>query len=226
MSTSTTLSLYNIASSLASRVGQPTNAALIEELKFIFTYKQINYKQQFLEKHPEQRKFFFQSFTTDLEPIPKGDCELPITGCEVLRSKCKIPMPIRSSYSMFDFVGTPDWLHAFTESSPEFLEFYKHNKYTSKDAKWFYMNERLYVFNNLNLKKIAVRAVFTDPSTVNSCCSAGTTCFDESKPYPMSQDLLNVIMRDILNVELRNQFPQPGVVSTTSEGDTEVATKT
>src|SRR5688572_9378861 len=151
MATTTDLSLVNIASSLAARAGQPTNSALIEELKFIFTYKQINYKQQFLEKHPEQRRFFQQSFTTELETIPKGDCDFPMTiGCDILRSKCKIPTPIRSSYSMFDFVGTPDWSHSFSEASPETLEYLKHSKYTGKEPRWFFMNDRLYVFNNLN----------------------------------------------------------------------------
>lgn len=218
MAETTVLSLNNIASSLAARAGQPLNSALIEELKFIFTYKQVNYKQQFLEKHPEQRSFFLQSFVTDLEAIPKGDCEIPATSCEILRSKCKIPAPLRSSFSMFDFIGTPDWMHAFAETHPEFLEYNKHNKFTPKTTKWFYMNERLYVLNNLQLKKIAVRSVFTDPASVNSCCAAATTpCFDENKAYPMAHDLINAIMRDILNVELRNMFPQAGMVSVDKE---------
>lgn len=222
MANTTTLSLLNIAASLASRVGQPTNSDLIEELKFIFTYKQLNYKQQFLEKHPEQRRFFQQSFTTELEKIPKGDCDFPMTiGCDILRSKCKIPAPIRSSFSMFDFVGSPDWTKAFAESNPEALEFFKYNKYTSKETKWFFMNEKLYVFNNLNLKMVAVRSVFADPSNINQCCSSPSQCFDETKAYPMSQDLINAIMRDILNVELRNMFPQPGVVTVDKEDDTE-----
>jgi len=191
---------------------------LIEELKFIFNYKQINYKQQFLEKHPQQRKFFLQSFVTDLEAIPKGDCEIPLTSCEILRSTCKIPAPLRSSYSMFDFIGTPDWMHAFAETNPEFLEYTKHNKYTPKTTKWFYMNDRLYILNNLQLKKLAVRSVFTDPASVVSCCAAGSAaCFNEDAAYPMSQDLINAIMRDILNVELRNMFPQAGIVSMDKE---------
>ena len=218
MAETTVLSLNNIASSLASRAGQPHNSALIEELKFIFTYKQVNYKQQFLEKHPEQRSLFLQSFVTDLEKIPKGDCEIPITGCDILRSTCKIPAPVRSSFSMFDFIGSADWTKAYTEGFPEFLEYNKHNKFTPKTTKWFYMNERLYVLNNLQLKQIAVRSVFNDPSSVNSCCSAGTTpCFDENKAYPMAHDLINAIMRDILNVELRNMFPQGAVVSVDKE---------
>lgn len=227
MANTTTLSLLNIASVLAARVGQETNSALIEQLKFIFLYKERNYKQQFLEKHPEQRKFFQQSFTTELEKIEKGDCDFPMTiGCDILRSKCEIPLPIRSSFSMFDFVGVPDWTRAFAESTPEALEYYKHNKYTSKEPKWFFMNKKLYVFNNLSLKMIAVRSVFSDPTALNTCCSNPSQCFDDTKPFPTSQDIINAIMRDILNVELRNMFPQDGVVTVDKEDDTQQPVKT
>jgi hypothetical protein len=187
----------------------------------IIQYKKINYTQQFLEKHPDQRKFFLQSFTTDLEKIPKGDCDLPITGCDVLRTKCEIPEPIRSSYAMFDFVGTPDWMFGFGELNPEFLQFNQHSVYTSKNKKWFYWNKKIYIFNDLSLKKLAVRTVFADPFAVNGCCSdSTTTCFSGDDVYPVSQDLLNAIIRDILNVELRQLFPQPGITSVDATDDT------
>lgn len=208
-------SLNEIISLLADRVGQPFNVPLQEQLKVIVGYKRANYTQQFLEQHPDQRRFFWQSFTVDLERIPKGDCdELPALSCDVLRSKCKIPMPMRSSTTLFDFVGTPDWSHAFGFANPEFLKIFGHNRYTKNATKVMYVNEYMYVFNDLSLKKLAVRGVFADPYSVNSCCSVGSTpCITDDSPYPMAQDILNAVIRDVLNVELRNMFPQPGVVT-------------
>jgi hypothetical protein len=205
------ISLNEIVSALSDTVGQPFNIPLQEKLKVIVNYKRANYTQQSLEKHPEQRKFFQQSFTTELERIAKGDCEMPSVTCDVLRSKCEIPFPIRSSYSLFDFVGTPDWTVSFGEIKPEFNSLRSFNRFTKDLPKWSYINKKLYVFNDLTLKQIAVRTVFADPSSINSCCSTGT-CYSDDAPYQIAPDLLNAIMRDILQVELRNQFPQPGVV--------------
>lgn len=221
-------SLNEIIGLLSDRVGQPFNTPLQEQLKVIVNYKRANYTQQFLEQHPEQRRFFWQSFVTDLERIPKGDCdEIPGLNCDILRSKCKIPQPMRSSVALFDFVGSADWTVGYGNTAPEFNQFNKHNKYTSGKPKWVYMNDYLYIFNDLTIKKLAVRGVFADPYSVNSCCGAGSKpCITDDTPYPVAQDILNSIIRDILNVELRNNFPQPGVVGVpeTKDANTPVTT--
>lgn len=215
------ISLNTIVSVLASRAGIKFSIPLQDELKVIVNYKRANYTQQFLDKHPDQRRFFQQSFTTDLEKISKGDCELPEIDCDVLRTKCEIPVPIRSSFSLFDFVGTPDWLEGFGETKPEYNRLNQFNKYTAKRIKWFYINKKIYVFNNLTLKKLAVRSVFPDPYSINNCCSSPQACFDDDKPYPIAEDILNSIIRDILNVELRNVFPQPGMVEVSENKSTD-----
>lgn len=216
-----TISLNEIISVLASRTGVKFSRPLMEELKTIVNYKRANYTQQFLEKHPEQRRFFQQSFTTDLEKVAPGDCNMPDLECDVLRTKCDIPTPIRSSITLFDFVGSGDWKQSWGETRPEFNSLNKYNKYTSKKTKWFFLNNKIYLFNNLTHKKLSVRSVFTDPYMINSCCSDPQKCFTDDSPYPIAADILNAIMRDILNVELRNVFPQPGVVGVSENKDTD-----
>jgi len=213
-------SLNEIVSSLSNRVGQPFNVPLQEELKLVVNYKRANYTQQFLEKHPDQRRFFQQTFTVDLEEIDPGDCEIPSVGCKVLRSKCEVPMPIRSSYTLFDFVGTANWLIAYGEIKPEFNIYTKHNRFTKNHPKWAFINKKIYVFNDLAIKKLGMRGIFADPNQVNSCCSTGK-CYSDDDAYPITIDILNSIVRDILNTELRSQFPQPGVVSHTENKDTD-----
>jgi hypothetical protein len=221
--------MNEIISLLSARVGQPFNVPLQEQLKVVVNYKRVNYTQQFLEKHPEQRSFFQQSFVTDMEQVNPGDCdEIPVEiTCDVMKSKCKIPQPIRSSTALFDFVGASDWTVGYGESMPEFVKYFKRNKYTPTLPKWMYMNEYLYLFNDLTIKKLAVRGVFADPYSVVPCCGTGSKpCITDDTPYPMSQDILNAIIRDTLNVELRNIFPQPGVVSVPESKDTNVPATT
>lgn len=217
-------SLNEIVGILADRVGQPFNVPLQDELKVIVGYKRANIMQQILEKNPDQRKFFWQSFVTDLEKIEKGDCEeIPSLTCPILRSKCEIPIPIRGTYSLFDFVGASDWSIAWGEALPEFNNYNQHNPYTKGKIKWFFQNKKLYVLNDLTVRKAAVRSVFSDPFSVNPCCGpdAGKTlCIDDNTPYPLSPDLLNYIIKDILAIELRAMFPQPGLIPVPESKDT------
>jgi hypothetical protein len=216
-------SLNEIIGILSDRVGQPFNVPLQDELKVIVNYKRVNFTQQFLEKNPDQRRFFQQSFVTDMQKIPKGDCdEIPGLTCDILRSKCKIPNPIRATYAMFDFVGAADWSVGWGETKPEYNNYNQHNPYTKNKTKWFYQNEYLYIFNDLSIKKVAIRGVFADPFSVNPCCGAGSApCITDDTPYPVSADILNYIIKDILATELRSMFPQPGVIPVPETKNTE-----
>ena len=216
-------SLNEIVGILSDRVGQPFNVPLQDELKVIVGYKRVNFMQQALEKNPDQRRFFQQSFVTDMEKIAKGDCdEIPGLSCDILSSKCKIPDPLRATYALFDFVGASDWSVAWGEAKPEFNNYFrKYNPYTKNHIKWFFQNGYLYLFNDLSAKKAAIRGVFADPFSVNPCCGAGyPPCMADDKPYPVSADLLNYIIKDILATELRAMFPQPGIIPVPESKDT------
>ncbi len=216
-------SLNEIVGVLSDRVGQPFNVPLQDELKIIINYKRTNFTQQFLEKNPDQRRFFQQSFVTDMKAVPKGDCaEIPGMSCDILKSTCKIPNPLRATYAIFDFVGASDWSIAFGEAKPEYNNYFnEYNPYTKGKVKWFYQNDYLYLFNDLNIKKVAVRGVFADPQSVNACCGSNGPCLTDDTPYPMSADILNYIIKDTLAVELRAMFPQPGVVPVPETKNTE-----
>jgi hypothetical protein len=210
------ISLAQIVSLISDTVGQPFNIPLQEKLKVIVAYKRANYLQQSLEKHPEQRKFFQQSFTTKLTQVAAGDCVIPNVTCPILKSVCSIPYPLRSSWSMFDYVGTPDWTTAWGEIVPEFNNLRSYNRYTKDLTKWCFINGDLYVFNNLRLKMIGIRGIFSDPYAINTCCSTGN-CFTDDTPFPMPADLINAMIRDILNTELKVQYPQLAAVDVPEE---------
>lgn len=216
------ISLNEIISTLSDTVGQPFNVPLQEKLKVIVNYKRANYTQQLLEKHPDQRRFFWQNFTTDLEEVDSSECnDVPADlSCKILVTKCTVPTPLRSSVALFDYVGNSVFTDGYGEIRPEYILYNKFNKFTADKTKYAYIGKKIYVFNNLQIKKLGVRGVFTDPYSINSCCS-GDSCFDDDSAYPIFPDILNSIIRDILNVELRNQFPREGVVSESQNKDTD-----
>ena len=210
-------SLNVLVSILSDRVGKPFNIPLQQELKEIIKYKRVNYMQQFLEKHPEQRIFFTQEFTAELEKVPanKAICGLSSSSkdCPIMATKCEVPQPIRNTFTLFDFVGEPNFMQAYGQVKPEFLKLNQYNTYTSTRPKWFYSDNRIVVYKDLTTKYVGVRGVFENPEDINDCLCDGKNCFDDDSPFPAPGDLINAIMRDILNVELRNLFPNIGEVA-------------
>lgn len=209
------LSLNQIVGILSDRVGQPFNTALIEQLKVIVNYKRANYMKQLLERNPEQRKFFVQEFSVELEKADQSLCPSDPTGCFFLVSKVDVPTPVRGNTTLFDYVGTLDRLTPFTYYTPEYLEYNQFNRYTSIRPKYYYANNKLYILNNTDLLEVVVRGIFSDPRALESfiCRDASgnlvtTTCLTDDDPYPAPEDIIQAIIRDILQVELRNQFPE------------------
>ena len=71
---------------------------------------------------------------------------------------------------------------------------------------------------------MGVRGVFSAPEEISKCVCDDNYCFNPDDPYPISQDILNSIVRDILNVELRNMFPQPSIVQVDNKEDIDIPT--
>ena len=209
------LSLNKIVSILSDRVGQPFNINLQNELKDIIIYKRADYTRQFLDNYPQERKQFLQSFLVEMEEIDEGECGVEL-ACNFWRSKCELVIPIRSKTIIWDFVGAPDFSVSFGYLAPEFMRFQMASKYTGDLPKWFWENKKLSVRNEESIKFLGVRGILEDPRELNTCaCSTDGSqeCFDDDSPLPMAQDILNAIIRDTLNTELRNMFPQPAVVN-------------
>ena len=200
------VSLRNIVASIAARAGKPFDTNLQEELKHIVGYKRANYTQQFLEKNPFQRRLFAQKITLELEKAPKDDCT-PVEGCIILRTKCILPKPIRSSKVIFDFVGDSTHVRSYGESDPAFIQDISYSRFTKNKPKWFYMNDMIYIYNTTVIERIGVRGVFESPEALAACACTDTVCYKDTDRYPIALDLLNAIVRDILQVELKQYMP-------------------
>ncbi len=193
--------LKKIVSSIAARVDAPFDVDLQEELKHIIGYKRANYTQQFLQKNPSQRKFFLQKITVELEKVDADDCE-PIKGCVILRTKCTIPKPIRNNQTIFDFVGDSNFVRGYGYQEPEFIQDISFNRFTGKAPKWYYTDNRIYIYNTTTIKRIGIRGVFEEPYSVNACACEPVDCLKDTDEYPIALDLLNSIVRDTLTVEM------------------------
>jgi hypothetical protein len=120
-------SLNEIVSILSERAGKPFDVPFQEELKAMVTYWRARVIKNSLKNNPNNRKFMQQTIVAELEVVPLVECPVEF-GC-VLRTKCKIPMPIRTTGILFDYVGDATLDVAYTYTSEEFETYFSHNKY-------------------------------------------------------------------------------------------------
>lgn len=219
------ISLNKMVSILSDRVGQPFNISLQNQLKDILIYKAADYTRQFLDANPFERKLFLQSFHVEMEEIEALDCDVELP-CKWFRSKCELPQPIRSKTIIWDFVGAADFSTGYGYMEPELMKYHTSSRYTGLNPKWFWQNNKLIAMNEESMKYLGVRGILADPRLIESCsCSTDTaaqTCFNDDSSFPASDDIINAIMRDTFNVELRAMFPEPAVIQVDKTEDARV----
>lgn len=206
------VSLNDLVSILAARVGQQWNADLMEEMKVVLNYKRADFFKKLLEQHPEQRRYFYRDFSAQLRVVDKAECPVDV-DCEILRTVHTIPRPIRSSITLFDYVGSPDKQNPFGYATPEDAQLYnKYNKYTADSPKYFYVNGYVYVYNTDDLTYVNIRGVFPDARSLKDFKCSGVPCYSDDDQYDIPDDLINSMIRDTLQIELRAQAPKEGEV--------------
>lgn len=189
---------------IADRVGQPFNVPLQEELKLIVNYKRADWLQKIVDKHPEQRKYFIKDFSVELESVDKAECPVEV-GCEVLRTVFRIPLPIRTSYGLFDYVGDPDKADGYTYTTPEQLIWVLKygSRYTKDRPKYFYVNGYVYIYNEDALEFLNIRGIWPDQRQLKDFKCNDVPCYTDDDQYDIPDDIINTMIQDILKNELR-----------------------
>ena len=113
---------------------------------------------------------------------------------------------------MFDFVGDSNFVNGYGKQDPAFIQDDSYNRFTKDRPKWYFMNKRIYIYNSTVIARIGVRGVFEIPSALEACACTDTPCYNDKDAYPIALDLLNSIVRDTLQVELRQPLLPEEVV--------------
>lgn len=197
------ISLNQMVELLSDMAGKPFDIPLQEELKVIFNYKRADYLQKIIDRHPEQRSYFLKDFSAELERVDKAECPVEV-GCEILKTVYKVPIPIRTSYALFDYVGDPAKDDGYRYMAPEQIGIMsKYSKYTGGRPSYFYVNGYVYIYGDLNLEYINVRGVFSDPRALHDFTCNGQPCYTDNDQYDIPDDIINLMVQDTLKNELR-----------------------
>lgn len=203
-------SLNKIAERIAYALNDPLNVELKENIKFSIKYWRATLIRRDVARNGQSDEFL-QRFYFDLIKVDKADaCNFNL-DCLILRSKFEIPKPIRLNNDiLFKFVGSVDgkpW--TFTEY--EEIAYTAYNKFTSLQIRYAYINNYIYVFGNIKLKKGAIQAPFADPSIINNSCD-NTLCYSDDLEFPIAEDMLQSIIQGILTTEFRIMQPKDNEV--------------
>lgn len=198
------VSLNQLVQLTSSLAGQPFSVPVQEQLKVIWNYKRADWLQKIVDKHPEQRKFFLKTITNSLIDIDEADCPVEI-GCTIKRTSKKIPKPLRTTETLFDYVGDPDKFDGYTYTTPEQLYYILKygSKYTKDRPKYFYSNDYIYVYNEDSLENLGIRGIWPDQRQLNEFKCNGVPCYTDNDQYDIPDDIINVMMQDILKNELK-----------------------
>lgn len=196
-------SLNQISERIAYSFNDPFNSMLRENIKFSIK----NLRALFIRRDVAVNGLsdeFLQRFSFDLIKVDRvDDCNFKF-GCEnILRSKFKIPKPLRLKTDVvFKFIGSLDLKGNFKAATyVEFEEFRytEYNRFTSKILRYNYTNGYIYFFNNTFLKRGIAQSAFSDPTLVNNLC--GVECYNDDMEFPCPEDMIQQIISGIISGE-------------------------
>lgn len=167
------------------------------------------------QKANKKQKISSWSYVTlpcvELVKANPQDCPcLPNIGCEMLRSKYKLPKPLLNlDDHLIQSVSTVDGSVIYSETTWEGKKFSKGNKYTGNKPGYWIRDEYLYLEQKIGPKVVSVTGLFFDPDArelFTTFCGEEADCtsiFDME--FPIDDDLLEPLVR-LVYEELINMF--------------------
>lgn len=160
----------------------------------------------------------------ELIKVPAHECPcLPPAGCDILRSRYKIPKPLMGiSDNLIKLVSTIDRSIKIGETSVNKVDYSKGNKYTSSSLKYFILDGYLYLVSNTNLRAILMVGLFEDPvevskfTTLCEDCVECQECFEPlEQDFPIDLELVEALI-ELTVTELVGAFSQVGIEDLTN----------
>jgi len=121
---------------------------------------------------------------------------LPAPGCDILRSKHKIPKPIQSMFGPeLEAVTNMDGTVMFSKTNWVKKKYKSGNKFTSGEPDYFIKDDYLFLTVNSLLKYVSVSGVFEDPLSIVYLDSCAETCIDPmEQEFPLDEHLTDAIV--------------------------------
>lgn len=193
--------LNGIAENIAFIRGEQFNETLKQSIKdSIIEYRAMLIRQD-IERNSISYTDYLQTVCVSFEKVNKSECpELPVCGA-VLRSTEKVCKPVRFKNNgrvNFKFVGSVNRIKSFTFASTFEMNVLDSLPFQKNVIYYTYLKERLYILNNLKLKKALLEYVVADPRKIQDCDTPDV--FPDDREFPVPEDML-VRIKDMVRKE-------------------------
>lgn len=106
----------------------------------------------------------------ELIEVPAHECPcLPPVGCNVLRSKYKLPKPISGlNGHIIESVTTIDRQTKIDETTPTSFKYQRGNKFTANKLSFYIHNDYIYINTPTKIRVVTLTGLFEDPTEVSN----------------------------------------------------------
>lgn len=199
-------SLKEIAEILAERAGRQFDAAFLAEMKVVVAYWRSRLIVDSLNSRPKDRKFFTRWIEIPLIEVPISQFEGFPECATIMRTECEVFSPIRANSKLFDYIGKLDRMNLINLYEPYEVKDLASSRYTGDVIRAMRINGYIYIAGPgaNNIPGLAISGIPEDLEDYNRCCNkCSSECYDDDKPYPASQDIIQRIIQAALSTELR-----------------------
>jgi len=150
----------------------------------------------------------------ELVKVKPYECPcLPDVGCEILRTKYELPIPITSLTKHFiESVTSLEGSINFAETTWTAKKYKKGNKYTANKPDYYIRENYLYITTSKKLRAISITGLFEDTLEASNY---QTICEDDEEDcisfldmsFPLSKDLIDTLV-ELIAKELIIAFNQ------------------
>lgn len=214
--------LREITDELADDLGRWNDEAFKENLRFAFKHHAARYTRQTIDKHNRIDPVFEVDLScVSVTKADKAECCNIKSNCDILSTPV-LPKPIRLSKQLaITYAGSVDKQNQYPIIQPTQAPFIEYEKWTNDKPRAYWLNQKLYFVNVPELlENVDVRMVAEDPEQANNFINcSGEACFTIDSEYPIPEDMVNMIYRDMINGKLKLYMSENQPVERDNEVD-------
>lgn len=165
-----------------------------------------------IEKGGAVSEDVYTTVCIDLQNSPFHNCNCAEGACEFKRSVYKLPSILTTTKgkSLVVMNLNGEVIDTTVMDTNNYAKKYKLDNLSDNETAWLFQNRYIYILNNKFVKKLLVKALFTeDVSTMESCPGNGNICIQPSDnafiPADMEPLLWEMSLKMINNGLIRDQ---------------------
>jgi hypothetical protein len=193
-------SLNEIATAFIDSVNQEFNIPLRERIKFHIKHLRAKFIRQDFEKNKISRNVI-GSYVDKLIKVDQLDNCLIELGCKILRTENKVPKPVQTKGSLFQYVGSVNYGNeGWGEVDPSEIATLPYKMFSNKLDRWYYTNDYIYVITDGKYKYIRIESAFEDPEEAVTVCTNSTNCLTDDDEFPISLHMVDLIYKEMRSI--------------------------